>query len=253
TELRVVPMSHNTMNSNGAGMQPPTTPAHPQGTAEVALAAYQAYQETMRQFLGLQEQVMKQFLGGISSGAPAPTLPPAPPLRTPLPPAGNGLSPSHPDARSYAVPQTETAMSPSPAALSPLPDLANGSAAPISPLPEPVAAASAPAPPPPAKPETAAIDRDALTQILLQLVSDRTGYPVEMLGLEQDIEAELGIDSIKRVEILGSLPKTLPEPLATNIQSKMEELTRVKSLKNLVEQLMALASLQREEQRLGKS
>ena len=53
-------------------------------------------------------------------------------------------------------------------------------------------------------------DKAGLMQILLQLVSDRTGYPTEMLGLDQDMEAELGIDSIKRVEILGALQKKLP-------------------------------------------
>ena len=35
-----------------------------------------------------------------------------------------------------------------------------------------------------------------------------------MLGLDQDLEAELGIDSIKRVEILGALVKSLPQNLS---------------------------------------
>jgi acyl carrier protein len=48
--------------------------------------------------------------------------------------------------------------------------------------------------------------RDCLTQIVSQL----TGYPVEMLGLDMDIEADLGIDSIKRVEILSALEERLP-------------------------------------------
>jgi acyl transferase domain-containing protein len=56
---------------------------------------------------------------------------------------------------------------------------------------------------------------------LLDVVSDKTGYPVEMLELDMDIEADLGIDSIKRVEILGtmqdrfpSLPQIEPDVLA---------------------------------------
>jgi acyl carrier protein len=99
------------------------------------------------------------------------------------------------------------------------------------------------------------LDKASLTQTLLQLVSDRTGYPTEMLGLDQDMEAELGIDSIKRVEILGALQKTLPEPLAANVQSKMETLTRVKSLNGIVEQLQSLPSTSpafAEDNRLGK-
>jgi hypothetical protein len=85
-------------------------------------------------------------------------------------------------------------------------------------------------------------DKTTLIQILLRLVSDRTGYPTEMLGLDQDLEAELGIDSIKRVEILGALQKNLPEPLAHLVQSKMESLTRVKSLNGIVEQLLSMPS-----------
>ncbi|WP_299006127.1 type I polyketide synthase, partial [uncultured Shewanella sp.] len=46
---------------------------------------------------------------------------------------------------------------------------------------------------------------------MLSVVSDKTGYPVEMLNLEMDMEADLGIDSIKRVEILASVQDKLPE------------------------------------------
>jgi acyl transferase domain-containing protein/NAD(P)-dependent dehydrogenase (short-subunit alcohol dehydrogenase family) len=48
-------------------------------------------------------------------------------------------------------------------------------------------------------------DEDALTHSLLAVVSDLTGYPTEMLEPDMDIEADLGIDSIKRVEILSAL------------------------------------------------
>ncbi len=44
-----------------------------------------------------------------------------------------------------------------------------------------------------------------LTVILLEIVAEKTGYPVEMLEPEMDMEADLGIDSIKRVEILGAM------------------------------------------------
>jgi acyl carrier protein len=49
-----------------------------------------------------------------------------------------------------------------------------------------------------------------LEQALLSVVSDLTGYPAEMLGLDMDIESDLGIDSIKRVEILSSLEEKMP-------------------------------------------
>jgi acyl carrier protein len=58
-------------------------------------------------------------------------------------------------------------------------------------------------------------------EVLLAIVSDKTGYPQETLDLDMDMEADLGIDSIKRVEILGGmqaqypdLPKLTPETLA---------------------------------------
>ena len=44
-----------------------------------------------------------------------------------------------------------------------------------------------------------------LSSLLISVVSDKTGYPPEMLTLEMDLEADLGVDSIKRVEILSAV------------------------------------------------
>jgi acyl transferase domain-containing protein len=55
------------------------------------------------------------------------------------------------------------------------------------------------------------IDKTTLSQTLLNIVSEKTGYPLEMLELSMDIEADLGIDSIKKVEILGSLLELYPD------------------------------------------
>lgn len=72
-----------------------------------------------------------------------------------------------------------------------------------------------------AAPVSSAYDTETLTKALLNVVSEKTGYPVEMLELNTDMEADLGIDSIKRVEILGAmrtlfpnLPKADPEAFA---------------------------------------
>ncbi len=54
-------------------------------------------------------------------------------------------------------------------------------------------------------------DRNVIEQTMLAVVSQLTGYPAEMLGLDMDIEAELGIDSIKRVEILSALEEKMPD------------------------------------------
>ncbi|NJO07734.1 MAG: hypothetical protein HC876_20660, partial [Chloroflexaceae bacterium] len=72
--------------------------------------------------------------------------------------------------------------------------------------PAPVAQSNGHAVPAPA-PAAPAADYGAA---LLAVVSDKTGYPVEMLDHAMDLEADLGIDSIKRVEILGTLQEQFP-------------------------------------------
>src|SRR5439155_723746 len=47
--------------------------------------------------------------------------------------------------------------------------------------------------------------------VLREVVAEKTGYPVEMLELNMELDADLGIDSIKRVEILSVLQERLPE------------------------------------------
>ncbi|MFI5299599.1 MAG: beta-ketoacyl synthase N-terminal-like domain-containing protein, partial [Polyangiales bacterium] len=54
---------------------------------------------------------------------------------------------------------------------------------------------------------TATLD---LKPIMLSVVSDKTGYPAEMLTMEMALEADLGIDSIKRVEILSAMKDRVP-------------------------------------------
>ncbi|QDU59365.1 Phenolphthiocerol synthesis polyketide synthase type I Pks15/1 [Planctomycetes bacterium Pan216] len=49
-----------------------------------------------------------------------------------------------------------------------------------------------------------------LRSTLLGVVAEKTGYPPELLDLDADIESALGIDSIKRVEILSDLESELP-------------------------------------------
>jgi polyketide-type polyunsaturated fatty acid synthase PfaA len=46
---------------------------------------------------------------------------------------------------------------------------------------------------------------DDFEDYMLQIVADKTGYPKEILDIHTDLESGLGIDSIKRVEILSAL------------------------------------------------
>jgi acyl transferase domain-containing protein/NAD(P)-dependent dehydrogenase (short-subunit alcohol dehydrogenase family) len=48
-------------------------------------------------------------------------------------------------------------------------------------------------------------------QALVDVVSEKTGYPPEVLEPGMQLDADLGIDSIKRVEILAALQERLPE------------------------------------------
>ena len=40
---------------------------------------------------------------------------------------------------------------------------------------------------------------------MIEIAGERAGYPPEMLDLDANLEADLGIDSIKRVEIIAAV------------------------------------------------
>ena len=85
------------------------------------------------------------------------------------------------------------------------------------------------------------MSKESLTAELLNLVSQRTGYPKEMLGLNLDLEAELGIDSIKRVEILATLAEscgisaTGANAAAGAPKIELEILTGIKTLSGIID------------------
>ncbi len=79
------------------------------------------------------------------------------------------------------------------------------------------------------------IDSEQLIASLIEIVSERTGYPPEMLEPELDLEADLGIDSIKRVEILNSFRKVLPESRQKSLEGGIEQLASVKSLQGIMD------------------
>ena len=70
-------------------------------------------------------------------------------------------------------------------------------------------------------------------QIMMSVVSEKTGYPQEMLELGMDIESDLGIDSIKRVEILGAVQDSAPEL----DEIPADELVEMRTLGQIVEYL----------------
>ena len=82
----------------------------------------------------------------------------------------------------------------------------------VAPIAE--APAASVAPPPVAEPSPDPISVAAsggdVAKILLDIVAEKTGYPAEVLELRMELDADLGIDSIKRVEILSALQDALP-------------------------------------------
>jgi acyl transferase domain-containing protein len=83
--------------------------------------------------------------------------------------------------------------------------------------------------------------------VVLAIVSEKTGYPADMLGLGMEMEAELGIDSIKQVEILAALQARFPG--APSIPAS--ELAGLRTLQDVVDSVSGLTSDDRTEHLVG--
>lgn len=71
-------------------------------------------------------------------------------------------------------------------------------------------------------------------EVLIDILSERTGYPKEMLDLDLDLEADLGVDSIKRIEILSLLGERLQLDVDPEQDRELlEELARIKTLRGI--------------------
>ena len=109
--------------------------------------------------------------------APVPPIPPTPPSVPPAlrPPASPSRPPGPGGATGSPVPAPQAAPAAAPV---------NGSGGSAAPGP---------------------LDAESIGLLLLSIVAERTGYPAEMLNVDMDLEADLGIDSIKKVEILSAI------------------------------------------------
>ncbi len=88
-------------------------------------------------------------------------------------------------------------------------------------------------------PAASTLDRDAVAAALLAVIAEKTGYPVEMLELEMALDSDLGIDSIKRVEILSALQEQLPTAPAI----KPEHLGTLQTLGQIVDFLASVSGV----------
>jgi acyl transferase domain-containing protein len=75
---------------------------------------------------------------------------------------------------------------------------------------ETAAAPASPSQPAPVAPASPLVSDQRVESILLEVIAEKTGYPVEMLQLDMALDSDLGIDSIKRVEVLSALQERLP-------------------------------------------
>ncbi len=215
----------NVSLSHGKVMTPPKPSANPSklplpmtgGSAEERVLA--SFQETMRSFLDVQRETMIAFLGSRSAVAPVSSSKTESPAFYATPAPSSAILP--PPARDQAT------MTPPPAP---------AATREAEPLGEPVFASSSAAHPVTLQ-TVEPMGRDAVAGRLIEIVRDRTGYPAEMLGLELDLEADLGIDSIKRVEILGSLRDSVAVLSASSDASTMDSLSRAKTLGAIVDRV----------------
>ncbi|MFZ0912714.1 MAG: SDR family NAD(P)-dependent oxidoreductase [Candidatus Korobacteraceae bacterium] len=90
------------------------------------------------------------------------------------------------------------------------PDLA-GAASPTPITAEP----AAPEPAPVAAP---AVTDDAIKDKVLEIVAEKTGYPKDMLDLDLDLEADLGIDTVKQAEMFAAIRAAYNIPRDENLK-----------------------------------
>ncbi|WP_133305788.1 acyl carrier protein, partial [Micromonospora sp. MW-13] len=62
---------------------------------------------------------------------------------------------------------------------------------------------------------------------------ERTGYPVDLIELDLDLEADLSIDSIKRAEVAGEVAQRLHLAVEGD-ESELEDLVKARTVRAMV-------------------
>jgi len=183
------------------------------GDPTVQLAWVQAFQESQRQtaeahavfqramaeshaaFLRASETSLANLasvLGGVSLASPLPS-----PSALAAAPAWLPAIAVAPPVSAVMAPAPVVAAITTPAAIAPPPALPQAAVPPRE-APAPVSATPA------------VLSLADLQALMLGVVAAKTGYPAEMVGLDMDLETDLGVDSIKRVEILSAVTEQAP-------------------------------------------
>ncbi len=88
--------------------------------------------------------------------------------------------------------------------------LAPAPAAPVEAAPAPVASA----------PAAQASGDDEIRQTVIDIVAKQTGYPPDMLDVELDLEADLGVDTVKQAETFAAVREAYQIPREANLKLK---------------------------------
>ncbi len=77
---------------------------------------------------------------------------------------------------------------------------------------------STPAPPEPPVVTAQASTSDPIQEKVLEIVTGKTGYPKDMLDLDLDLEADLGIDTVKQAEMFAAIREAYNIPRDENLK-----------------------------------
>ncbi|MDG4771492.1 type I polyketide synthase [Solwaraspora sp. WMMD792] len=83
------------------------------------------------------------------------------------------------------------------------------------------------------RPAAASVGVAQFQEAILEVLSERTGYPVDLIELDLDLEADLSIDSIKRAEVAGEVATRLRLSVDGD-ESELEELVRARTVRTMV-------------------
>ncbi len=89
----------------------------------------------------------------------------------------------------------------------PITELESSASVPATPLESSVSLSPAPTV---SAPDSMIPEDINLEELMLSVVVEKTGYPKEILTMDMNLESDLGIDSIKRVEILSAIKEQAP-------------------------------------------
>jgi malonyl CoA-acyl carrier protein transacylase/NAD(P)-dependent dehydrogenase (short-subunit alcohol dehydrogenase family) len=93
------------------------------------------------------------------------------------------------------------------------------------------------------RPSILTLNSEQINTLVLEIVSEKTGYPIDMLGLDVDLESELSIDSIKKMEIIGALrDRTVFPDDAEDMEESFERLIAIKSIREMITWIEELES-----------